>query len=143
MGTRRSASLMRRISDNPAETIIPHGKIDDDHVGSMVAEKLIACRNIACFEDSRDSSVLQNAAASLKHDGMVIDNEDLGHTFYRLKLATYPNARQTRTIPIITTGRRKRENADRQTGQCHTIGNRALPTRALTPEKLRSRPRSR
>ena len=82
MGKRRSWALMRRISDNPAEAVIPHGKIDDAHVRSMIAEKLITCRRITCFEDSRDSSVLQNAAASLKYDRMVIDNQNAGHTVF-------------------------------------------------------------
>ena len=45
----------------------------------MVAEKFITRRSIPCFDDSRDSSILQNAAASLKHDRMVIDNENTGH----------------------------------------------------------------
>src|SRR6201987_6243365 len=42
----------------------------------MIAKKFITCRSIACLEDGRDSSVLQNAAASLKYDRVVIDYEN-------------------------------------------------------------------
>jgi hypothetical protein len=50
--------------------------IDDAHIGSMIAKKFLTCRSIACLEDGRDSSVLQNAAASLKYDRVVIDYEN-------------------------------------------------------------------
>jgi hypothetical protein len=73
---------MRRISDTPPETIIPHGKIDDDHVGLVAAKKFIARRNVGCFEDGGAAGVLQNTSASLQNNWVVINNKDVGHTFH-------------------------------------------------------------
>jgi len=47
----------------------------------MSAKKIVACDNVASFENTYDARVRQKATTSLPYDRVVIYNEDACHVF--------------------------------------------------------------
>ncbi len=63
----------------PPKSARSHGKIDDNHVGLLGAVKAKSLDQSLRLRDLVDARVLQELAAALQDDGMVVDDEDARH----------------------------------------------------------------